>query len=124
MRNIDLFMKHFVWAMDGQAAINALAGYLAKLNGPCPIGHVGPCPQDCKSCWKHYLESEVSEQWKAVLKLTIEEDTITFDGDGMDQLTMKDLLDSVKVLVSAVKLMGAPDQLILASVVSGVKKGE
>lgn len=60
---------------------------------------------------------------KVILKLTIEDDTITFDGDGMDQVTMKDLLDSVKVLVSVVKLMGAPDQLILASVVSGVKKG-
>lgn len=60
---------------------------------------------------------------KVVLKLTIEDDTITFDGDGMDQITGKDLVDSVKVLVSAVKLMGIPDQLIMASIVSGLKKG-
>lgn len=63
MRNIDLFMKHFAWAKDGQAAINELAEYLSKITGPCPIEHAVPCPNDCKSCWKHYLESEVKEQW-------------------------------------------------------------
>lgn len=60
MRNIDLFMKLFSWSMDGQAAINALAGYLDQIGGPCPIEHdVDPCPHDCEACWKHYLESEV-----------------------------------------------------------------
>lgn len=61
MRNIDLFMKHFSWAMDGQAAINALAGYLDQIGGPCPIERTDRCPHDCEVCWKHYLESEYIE---------------------------------------------------------------
>ena len=68
MRNIDLFMKHFAWAMDGQEAINALAGYLDQIVGPCPIDHVHDCIHDCKSCWKHYLESEVQDNEKEETK--------------------------------------------------------
>lgn len=61
MRNIDLFMKHFAWGMDGQSAINALSGYLNQIGGPCPIEHVDRCTHDCEDCWKHYLEGEVKE---------------------------------------------------------------
>ena len=65
MRNIDLFMEHFLWSRDGQAAIDALAGYLDQIGGPCPIDHdidhgSGSCPEDCKLCWRHYLEREVT----------------------------------------------------------------
>ena len=59
MRNIDLFMEHFSWSKGGEAAINALAGYLDHFGGPCPIDH-DSCPEDCKLCWKRYLEREVT----------------------------------------------------------------
>jgi hypothetical protein len=125
MRNIDLFMKHFAWAMDGQAAINALAGYLDQIVGPCPIDHGYVCIHDCKSCWKHYLESEVQDNEsmkKAEIKLVIEDDAVTIESDNMDKVTMKDLVDCIQVLVRAVKRCGGTDLLIMASVVSGIGK--
>lgn len=57
---------------------------------------------------------------KAEIKLVIEDDTVTFEGNNMGQVTMKDLVDCVKVLVGVVKMLGGTDLLIMASVLSGI----
>ena len=58
---------------------------------------------------------------KAEIKVVIEDDTVTFEGDNMDQLTMKDLVDCVKVFVVGVmKKLGGTDLLVMASDVSGL----
>lgn len=57
---------------------------------------------------------------KAEIKLVIEDDTVTFDGANIDQLTMKDLVDCVKELAGVVKMLGGTDLLIMASVISGL----
>lgn len=57
---------------------------------------------------------------KAEIKLLIEDDTITFDCDNMEQVTMKDLVDCLQVLAGAVKMNGGTDLLIMASVISGI----
>lgn len=61
---------------------------------------------------------------KAEIKLLIEDDTITFDCDNMEQVTMKDLVDCLRVLAGAVKLNGGTDLLIMASVLSGIGEEE
>lgn len=57
---------------------------------------------------------------KAEIKLLIEDDTITFDCDNMEQVTMKDLVDCLQVLASTVKLLGGTDLLRMDSVISGI----
>lgn len=57
---------------------------------------------------------------KAVIKLVIEDDTITFDCVNMEQVTMKDLVDCLQVLAGTVKMLGGTDLLIMASVISGI----
>lgn len=57
---------------------------------------------------------------KAEIRLVIEDDTVTFDGANIDQLTMKDLVDCVKELAGFVKMLGGTDLLIMASVISGL----
>lgn len=61
---------------------------------------------------------------KAEIKLLIEDDTITFDCDNMEQVTMTDLVDCLRVLAGAVKLNGGTDLLIMASVLSGIGEEE
>lgn len=61
---------------------------------------------------------------KAEIKLLIEDDTVTFESDNMDQITMKDLIDCLQVLAGAVKLNGGTDLLIMASVLSGIGEEE
>lgn len=58
---------------------------------------------------------------KAEIKLLIEDDTVTFDCDNLEeQVTMKDLVDCLQVLAGTVKMLGGTDLLIMASVISGI----
>lgn len=57
---------------------------------------------------------------KAEIKLVIEDDTVTFDCENMEQLTMKDLVDCLQVLAGTVKLLGGTDLLRMDSVISGI----
>lgn len=57
---------------------------------------------------------------KAEIRLVIEDDAITFDCDNMEQVTMKDLGNCLRVLAGAVKMFGGTDLLIMASVVCGI----
>lgn len=59
---------------------------------------------------------------KAEIKLVIEDDTVTFDGDNMDQVTMKDLVNCLQVFVGVMKDLGCTDLLVMASVISGLGK--
>lgn len=59
---------------------------------------------------------------KAEIRLVIEDDTVTFDCDNMEQVTMKDLVDCLRVLAGAVKMIGGTDLLIMASVIRGIFK--
>lgn len=57
---------------------------------------------------------------KAEIRLVIEDDAITFDCDDMEHVTMKDLVDCLRVLAGAVKMNGGTDLLIMASVICGI----
>lgn len=57
---------------------------------------------------------------KAVVKLIIEDVTVTFDCDNMGQVTMKNLVDCLQVFVGVMKELGGTDLLIMASVISGI----
>lgn len=57
---------------------------------------------------------------KAEIKLVIEDDTVTFDCENMGQVTMRDLVDCLQVLAGTVKMLGGADQLIMASVITGI----
>lgn len=43
---------------------------------------------------------------EVVIKITLTDDNITFDGENLQQLTEDDIIDSIKVIVSLAKTLG------------------
>lgn len=42
---------------------------------------------------------------EVMIKITLTDDNITFDGENLQKLTEDDIIDSIKVLVSLAKIM-------------------
>lgn len=42
---------------------------------------------------------------EVVIKITLTDDNITLDGENLQQLSVDDIIDSIKVLVSFAKIM-------------------
>lgn len=56
------------------------------------------------------MKSEVKKKKKTmkkevVIKITLTDDNITLDGQNLPELTEKDIIDSIKVLVTLAKIM-------------------
>ena len=45
------------------------------------------------------------EKKKVVIKITLTDDNITLDGQNLPELTEKDIIDSIKVIVTLAKTM-------------------